>query len=399
MFRNLSIIGLTAALSCSRAFCETPNALQEANALAAEHDLGAAQQVLGEYLKEHPDDPRALRQLADAKFNWKGESKEAYELLQKAYRIDPQASQLPELELARLYGKVGDYREAELWADYAVKNGADERSAVLALAESGLERWNRKVTFQQTERLQKLDPASIDALVIRGQFELRSADYKAAQEYFVMAVARAPGDFRVRNGIALALCEQDDDSIKMHALRYSEANFKKHPGVAQAAITQGRVLYRLGRIDEADKAIHGIVASGSGVTSCEAYYIACIDAACGRKEEACEIVRHQLNDNLTFPIDEREPPGDMKNEMVALLPKLYPDPKREPLKQRDTVIVIRRRTYPLFDGHYLACFCGGTRLKVVSESSDGKLVRIQDQNGVLLEIPRKDVARVESQGK
>jgi tetratricopeptide (TPR) repeat protein len=402
------LLAIIAAVAFPRniALCEEPKALREAEATAARGDLVAARRLLEQYLKEHPHDAGAMRQLAYARFFRWGEANDAYELLKEAYRIDPQDRELPELALARLYAGFGDLGTAEVWASSAIKRGADECSAKLMLARCALKCWQPQVALRQAEQVLKLDPRSLDAKVVQAQVALSSKDYKNAQRLFALAVLQAPENFAARDGMALALCEQGDEASRKQALPFAEANFKHHPKDLEAAITYGRVLYRLGRIEDADKAVQSVVTAGADMGPSQAYFVACIAAARGRKDEAREMIRLKLAETLNseHDADEKECPGDMRQEMVALLKTIYPS---EPigLKPGETVIAIRRRTCsrpdlgvpagsPYYGGGAIVSFCGGTRLKVLSSvRNDDEYMNVQDEHGLPITVPRRDFAK------
>ena len=84
--------------------------------------------------------------------------------------------------------------------------------------------------------------------------------------------------------LALALCEQDELASKAKALVSSEANFKRHPKSMEAAIVHGRVLYRLGRIEEADKVVRSVGTAGANISP-ESVVLRCLHRHGSRQEE------------------------------------------------------------------------------------------------------------------
>ena len=142
-----------------------------------------------------------------------------------------------------------------------------------------------------------------------------SKEYKTAQRFFDYAKMLSPEDLALRNGLALALCEQDEAATKAKALTVSEANVRQYPNNAAAAITHARVLYRLGRIEEADMVVRQVHTANADLSPDMAYYVACIAADRGRKEEAAEMIRRVLDKGRNAGMTEW--PGNMVKESVA----------------------------------------------------------------------------------
>jgi lipopolysaccharide biosynthesis regulator YciM len=325
-----------------------------------------------------------MRELARAVFFQKKAS-DAFNALRKAYQIDPRKSQLPELALAALYAEFGDTHNAEVWIKIAIARGADELPARLLLARWAVGNADWDGALRNAERALAIEPKSLEANVIRGQIALHSKEYKTAQRYFECAEKVSPEDCAARCGLALALCEQDEEATKARALTFSKANFEKYPKSVDAAVTHGRVLYRLGRVEEADNVIRQVDIAGADISPDMAYYIACIAADRGRKDEAAEMIRRAL----------RDMPGSMKRETVALLEKLFADPKQGELQPGDTVIVVARNTGDRNFGGTLvgfACFPGGTRLKVAKVDGDYVFVDAGKERQAM--IHRKSVAKL-----
>ncbi len=265
------------------ALCEKQSVLQDAQAAEAKGDYRAAQELYASYLQAHPGDPAVMRKLAHAVF-FQGKAQEAYDELKKAYSIGPRKRERPDFELAKLYAEIGDIRQAEVWMDFAIKNGADETLARLMLARLALgsgevdwalqqadwlakkdqgsreakllradelpacvrqarwavEHWSPEIALRQAEKILALRPTSVDARVVQGQVALYLKDYKTAQRCFEIAASQSAEDRAVRNGLALALCEQDDKPARAKALPLSKANFEKYPKDVEATITHAR---------------------------------------------------------------------------------------------------------------------------------------------------------------
>ena len=140
---------------------------------------------------------------------------------------------------------------------------------------------------QQADAALRLDPKYFEAKNFRGVIAMFQKDYRTAEAYFESALQQAPKDlkFNASNNLALALAEQDDESKKQRALGLADDNVQKYPRHGEARSTYGWVLYKLGRLDEAEKALQAVVTGGS-YTADTAYYYACVLAGRGHEAEA-----------------------------------------------------------------------------------------------------------------
>jgi tetratricopeptide (TPR) repeat protein len=132
----------------------------------------------------------------------------------------------------------------------------------------------------------QMDPKSLEAEFFRGLVALCQKDYRTAESYFESAMGRSSGNvFPISNNLALALIEQQDPKKNGRAVEYAETNAKQFPKSANALSTYAWVLYRVGRLDDAEKAVRAAVAAGP-VSVDTAYYSARVAVDRGRKDEA-----------------------------------------------------------------------------------------------------------------
>jgi tetratricopeptide (TPR) repeat protein len=119
-------------------------------------------------------------------------------------------------------------------------------------------------------------------------------DYRTAESYFESALNRSSENaFPISNNLALALIEQQDAKKSSRALEYAEANAKQFLKSANAYSTYAWVLYRLGRLDDAEKALR--VAAAAGPLSVDtAYYAARVAVDRGHKDEAKKVLETAL---------------------------------------------------------------------------------------------------------
>ena len=159
----------------------------------------------------------------------------------------------------------------------------------------------------------QIAPKSSEARFFRGMIALLEKEYEAAEPYLEAAVKRSPGNFPYSNNLVLALIGQEDESKNRRALELAEANVKQYPKSADAAVTYGWVLYKLGRLDDAEKALRG--ASSIVHSDVDAAYVAArvaIDR--GRKAEAKAMLESALKGAMPFVFrqDAEELLGELK---------------------------------------------------------------------------------------
>lgn len=276
----------------------------------AREDWPAAQKYLDAWLKLDAKNSTAMQRLARTLFQQKKAS-ESLQMLKDAAKADPQVLN-PEAQLARFYELYGDPTNAKKWMKYALQKEPKDLRTRLVAAQWALETDQLETAQEHASAAMQIDPKSLDAKILRGVISLFQKDYKGAELYFESAHLQSPGNFAATNNLALALVEQPDENKKRRALEYAEANARQFPRVAEAGSTYGWVLYRLGKIDEAEQVLAKVAGSGS-LSPDTAYYIARISVDRNRKDDAKQLLQQALK--TTAPFAQRQ-------EAQALLTKL-----------------------------------------------------------------------------
>ena len=134
---------------------------------------------------------------------------------------------------------------------------------------------------------------------LRGVVAMLEKEYTAAEMYFDTALKLSPHSFAFKNNLALALAQQDDDVKKHRALEFAEANVQQCPYSADAAATYGWTLYRVGRRDDAIKALCGAASIVNSDVDA-AYFMARIDVDRGQKDEAAAMLESALRSRKVY---------------------------------------------------------------------------------------------------
>ena len=278
----------------------------------ARGDWAEAQKHLEAWLKLDSKSASALQQLARCLFEQK-DVKGALEKLQAAAKISTDMLP-PEAIIARLYAQSGDQKTAGEWFVKALTSAPRNAQARFVAAQWAWENGQLDEAAKQADAALQLDTSFYQAKILRGIIALFRKDYKKAEMYFESAHLQSPNDFAASNNLALALADQKGEEQRKRALDYAENNVKQYPRMADAYSTYGWVLYRLGRLQDAEAALRRSISGGS-FSAETAYYLACVLAARGQNDaDAIRLLQSALR--TTAPFAQR---GDAKALLDQLL--------------------------------------------------------------------------------
>jgi Tfp pilus assembly protein PilF len=274
------------------------------------NDWAAARKQLEAWLKLEPRSAAALQRLAFCMFQERNVT-EALAKLQEAAKIQTDMM-APQAVIAQWFARAGDKKSAQKWLDDALAAAPKDAQVQLVAAQWCWELGKLEEAEAHATEALKLNPKYYMAKILRGVIALFRKDYATAEMYFESAQNQSPKDFAAGNNLALALIEQKDDAKKRKALDLAENNVKLFPRSADAYSTYGWVLYKLGRTEEAEKALRTAVSGGTfGAET--AYYLARVLADRGREADARKLLESAVAS--TGPFAQRE-------EAKALLERL-----------------------------------------------------------------------------
>ena len=283
-----------------------------ASVAEARADWPGAQKYLEGWLQLTPDSVSAMQRLARALFQQK-QAQGALEQLKAAAAADPKVL-TPGARLALFYEQAGDHDAAKKWMTYALSVAKEDLRTRLVAAQWALDTGQLASAQTQAAAALQIDPTSMEAKVLRGVIALFNKDFKAAEADFEAAHLQSPGNFAASNNLALALIEQDDQAKKLRALEYAQSNARQYPKVAEAGSTFGWILYKLGKINEAEQVLRQTISGGS-LSPDTAYYIAQVSADRGQKDQAKALLESALKTKRPF---------SMRPDAEALLKTIVP---------------------------------------------------------------------------
>ncbi len=283
----------------------------------AQEEWGKAEGHLNSWLKLDPDSALAMQRLGRALFKQgsiekdrkkAGEKlKAALQMLKDAKNADPNLLN-PFATMAGFYQEADDFKNAKKFMDYALspKEGSEDLRTRLTAA-----RWCLQTSVTEPDQLDKaqehaskalvLDDKSLDAQILRGVVALFQKDYTTAERFFLAAHVDAPSNFPASNNLALALCEQDEGKQR-RALGFATNNarqFSQGRYATEAASTYGWVLYKNGRVVDADKVLSQLVRSGR-VSEDTLYCAARVATERRRPEEAIQLLDRAMKSKNPF---------------------------------------------------------------------------------------------------
>ncbi len=154
------------------------------------------------------------------------------------------------------------------------------------------------------EKAAKAHPNSRDVLLCQGYMAFLRKDYAEAEKWTEKARRQSPEWFPASNNLALALCEENDAAKKRQALEYAAANVGREPDNPHAVSTHAWVLYKAGRLDDAERTIDKAIEAGD-VSSDTAYYAARIAVDRGHKTMAKNLLEESLRRRISSPCGRR----------------------------------------------------------------------------------------------
>ena len=287
-----------------------------ASTAEARGDWAEARKQLDAWLKLDPKNATALLRLAQCQFREK-DVPGALEKLKEAAEIN--ADMLPpEAVLAQWFARSGDQENAKKWLIAALTVAPKNPQVRLVAAQWAWETGQLEEAEKQAAAALQLDPNYYQAKILRGIIALFQKDYKAAELYFESAHLQSPKDFAAGNNLALALVEQKDEAKRRRALEYAENNVKQFPRMGDAYSTYGWVLYKLGRLQDAEASLRKAISGGTFSTE-TAYYLARVLADRGRDADAMRLLQGALQSQAPFA--QREEAQSLLEQLKAAQPQ------------------------------------------------------------------------------
>ncbi len=233
-------------------------------------DWFKAQVALKQCIKVEPDKADLRDRLGAALFML-GREEEAFEQFQTAARQDIKMNPA-EVSMGVMFARTEDYNSSRKAFEAALKRYPDdgrvhyEMAGVLLLSDQAAE------AKEHSDKAAEMGIDTPQLTMQRGYIARQLRDYAAAEKFFTQALTQSPSDFEAMNQLALVLIEQNDEKKQQRARELAELNVRRFPKSSHPLSTLGWVYYKLGRKDEARRALQMAV-SRAPVRTESLYYL------------------------------------------------------------------------------------------------------------------------------
>jgi tetratricopeptide (TPR) repeat protein len=246
--------------------------------------------LLKQWVETDPDNAMSHARLGVTLFRL-GKAKEAFDEFAKARKLNPEMPH-PYASLGQLFTQTEDLENARKSYERAYSEDKNDPNTVRSYAEWLLQQGELDKAQQVAGELRKLTPDAPVAVLLDGVVALMKGQKDRAEEAFIKVLALDPTNARANDLLALLLIESPSKADQERALGYADNNTTRYQNNSQANITKAYVLYKLGRMNEAQEPLQ-IGARGQLQTD-SAYLIAKIMADQGQKDKARQALEQVL---------------------------------------------------------------------------------------------------------
>jgi tetratricopeptide (TPR) repeat protein len=257
----------------------------------ARKDWVGAQRIYEKWLKLDPRNAAVMQRIGCClalQKNVRG----ALEKFREAAKLNAEPLP-PEATLAQFYQESGDRENAEKWLAAALAAAPNDLKTHLLAGTWALEAGQVDEAQKHVRLAMELDPNSLEVKLLRGSTAVFQREYDLAELVCESVLEQSPRSFLASNNLAMALIQQKKKAKHNRALELAEANARKYPKSPVAASTYAWVLYKLGRLEDANKALQTAHPDENSDVD-TAYIFARISVDRGQKAEARKALEHGL---------------------------------------------------------------------------------------------------------
>jgi tetratricopeptide (TPR) repeat protein len=218
--------------------------------------------------------------------------------LEQAAKDDPRFAPFS-ANMAALYMSIRNKPKAEEWYLYGIKLEPKSVKMRQAFANFLMDEGRLDEAATQLKEALAVEPKNVEARYIEGLLARLRKDYDRAEAIFNEIVAEKPDLADAKNQLALVLAVSKDEARRRRALEIAEANTKANPRSAEYASTFAWVLFKLNRLDEAERLFQQVFQSGQ-VSSDAAYFYANVLGDRGRLDDVKRLLRGAVDSEGRF---------------------------------------------------------------------------------------------------
>lgn len=270
----------------------------KANLAENQNHLDKAEKYVQKIVDEDPENDEAWLSLGYLCFKQKNfeEAKKAFDRAAKY-----NTKRLPGiLVLALLQEQEGNTKEAKEAIDSM--SAADlEDSRILGPVVRLWMKWEKmEEAEKKIAQLQKMFPNAAMPWILEGEYDLYHHQYRPAEDAFRKAITIDSENVEANNGLALALCDQGNQTKLKQAREIAEKNWERSYRTQETSTTYAWILFLSGEKKEADSLFEIMLQSGK-INSPIAYYLAEIAYSKGDKNLALNFLDLALESESNFP--------------------------------------------------------------------------------------------------
>ena len=201
--------------------------------------------------------------------------------------------------LAQLYASRGgddNLRRGKEYLNTAVQKHPKSKEVLALSVNTKLADGDFTGARQLAEQLVVEDSNSKQLLATVALFQ---EDYVTAEKLFQELVTDSPANVEASNGLALALCEQNDEAKLKRAAEYALENVRKQTNNSDLIGTLGWVLFKAKNYQQSGEILQQ-AAAGGNISSLTAYYLAELVLQNGNKEQAKQLLEAALKSGNPF---------------------------------------------------------------------------------------------------
>ena len=256
------------------------------------------QEGLGVLLKLEGQNAENCRLVATSFFHLKKEQA-ARDWFLSADQLDEGKGLPADAQMARLYMAAGDSAKAKESLKNALAANPNSVETLNLSLSSAINDNDFEMAAATAAQLYAADAKNPETLKNCGITALYREDFAQAEKIFREGLELAPADTQIANGLALALCEQNDPEKMKLALQYATSNLQKQGNNREFLSTLGWVLYKSGSVDKALQVLQQSAADGQ-LNSAAAYYLAVLLNEKGEKENAQKLLAAAVTNQAPF---------------------------------------------------------------------------------------------------
>lgn len=265
----------------------------------AKQEWPEARQRLEQMIAQNPEEAEYYTRLGVVCFQM-DDMKTALECFTRA--IEKGAPLPPPQALAAiLLEQKGKTNEAKQYLNAAIKADVNNYEVLMVGAQLSLKWELIEEARKLADRAAKIKKDSLDAQALCGLIAAYEKKYEIAQQHYEAILKENPNHFVARNGLALALCEQDDPAQIQKAVAFALQNFQANQQSMDAISTYAWTLFKAGQVDQAENIFKQLQAKTGVITPMIAYYLAEINSARGQTDQAKAFANAALETTGNYP--------------------------------------------------------------------------------------------------